>query len=80
MKSCYFVFIEKEGYNLLCPFTAYFTSLPVAGHQYVAQLIDPISGAPLFLASASSRAALEDQLEVYLKKLGLVLLPAFSLA
>lgn len=76
MKNCYFVLIEKEGYQLLCPFPAYFASLPVAEHRHVAHLIDPISGAPLFFASAASRTALREKLVVFLGRLGLVVLPA----
>ena len=76
IKNCYFVLVQKEEGQLLCPFHAYFGSLPVAEHRHVAQLIDPISGEPLFFASAPSRPALEGKLEVYLEKLGLLLLPA----
>lgn len=76
MKSCYFVLIQKEGFEFLCPFHAYFGSLPVAGHRHVAQLIDSISGDILVFASAPSRPALETKLEMYLEQLGLLLLPA----
>ena len=76
IKSCYFVLVQKEGFQLLCPFHAYFGSLPVAEHRHVAQLIDPITDAPLLFASAASRPALEAKLEGYLEKLGLLLLPA----
>lgn len=79
MKSCYFVLIEKDGYHIVCPFTAYFISLPVVEHRYLAHLVDPISGDPLFFTSAASRTAVREKVIGFLEKLGLVLLPAPSL-